>query len=226
MIRAISMGLSSLSDKGVMLILAKVMALTLLVCIVLGAGLWFALDQLIGLAGMDDEGLIAALATIALLVLGGLLLFRMVAVAITWVFADDIIDAVEARHYPLAAMRGKRPGMGKGLAMGLRSAARALGYNLLALPLYLLLLLTGIGAPLVFLAVNALLLGRDLEEMLVARHGRDTASLGKGPRLLLGLAGTGGMMIPLLQFIVPVVATAAAVHMAHAEGRKNKGLGI
>jgi CysZ protein len=226
MIRAISMGLASLSDKGVMLILAKVMALTLFVCLGLGAGLWFALDRLIGIAGMEDEGLIAALASIALFVLGGLLLFRMVAVAITWVFADDIITAVEARHYPVAAMRGNRPGMAKGLAMGLRSAARALGYNLLALPLYLLLLLTGIGAPLVFLGVNALLLGRDLEEMLVARHGRDAATLGKGRRLLLGLAGTGGMMVPLLQFIVPVVVTAAAVHMAHSEDRKNKGLAI
>ncbi len=231
MIRAISKGLSSLSDKGVMLILAKVMALTLLACIVLGAGIWFALDRVIGLAGMDDEGLIAAIATFALLVLGGLLLFRMVAVAITWVFADDIIDAVEARHYPLAAMRGSRPSMGKGLAMGLRSAARALGYNLLALPFYLLLLLTGIGAPLVFLAVNALLLGRDLEEMLIARHGRDAAELGKGRRFLLGLAGTGGMMVPILQFIVPVVATAAAVHMAHGKtnmgkAKTNKGLGI
>ena len=83
-----------------------------------------------------------------------------------------------------------------------------------------MLLVTGIGAPLVFLGVNALLLGRDLEDMLVARHGPQTATFGKQRRLLLGLVGAGGMMVPLLQFIVPVVATAAAVHMAHGNGRK------
>ncbi len=223
MIRAISMGLSSLSDKGVMLILAKVMAITLIACVILGIGLWYVLDMLIGWTGVQDDGLISALASIAIFVLGGLLLFRMVAVAITWIFADDIIDAVETRHYPVAAMMGKRPNMGKGLAMGLKSAARALGYNLLALPFYLLLLITGIGAPLVFLIVNAFLLGRDLEDMLIARHGHEMAALGKGPRLLLGLAGTGGMMVPIVQFIVPVVATAAAVHMAHGKTMLNKG---
>ena len=103
--------------------------------------------------------------------------------------------------------------------MGLRSAARALGYNLLALPFYLMLLITGFGAPLLFLGVNAILLGRDLEDMLTARHGHHLAGFTKGERLLLGLAGSAGMMVPLLQFVVPVVATSAAVHLAHGKQR-------
>ncbi len=219
MLRALSLAFASLSDKRVMLILAKVMAFTLLLCAALGVALWYALAWLFNRIGLNDDGTVSALASVAILLLSGLLLFRLVAVAITWIFADDIIDAVEARHYPFEAARGQRPGISKGLRMGLRSAARALGYNLLALPFYLLLLITGIGAPLIFLGVNALLLGRDLEEMLIARHGREQAALGKGPRLLLGLAGTAGMMVPLLQFIVPVVATATAVHMAHKKSR-------
>jgi CysZ protein len=219
MLRALSLAFASLSDKRIMLLLAKVMAYTLLLCAALGAAMWFALNWLFERIGLDDDGTVSALASIALLLLGGLLLFRMVAVAITWVFADDIIDAVEARHYPLQAANGRRPGMAKGLTMGLRSASRALVYNLLALPFYIVLLITGIGAPLIFLGVNALLLGRDLEEMLIARHGRETAALGKGQRLLLGLTGTAGMMIPFVQFIVPVVATATAVHMAHGKTR-------
>jgi CysZ protein len=226
MIHALSMGLSSLSDKKIMLILAKVMALTLLVCVGLGIGLWVGLDWLIRRMGLDDDGLISALASLAIMVFAGLLLFRMVAVAITWVFADDIIDAVEARHYPFEAARGTRPGIGKGLSMGLRSALRALLYNLLALPFYVILLVTGIGAPIVFLGVNALLLGRDLEDMLIARHGRERGELARGQRLLLGLAGAAGMMVPFLQFIVPVVATAAAVHMAHGVTGAKRGPGI
>jgi CysZ protein len=219
MFRAISLGFASLSDRRIMLILAKVVSLTLVAFIVLGIVFWYLIDWAFGLLGVADDGTLSAIAAAAALILGGLVLFRMVAVAITWVFADEIIDAVEARHYPFEAARGRRPSNAQSLQMGLRSAGRALGYNLLALPLYLLLLITGIGAPLVFLGVNALLLGRDLEDMLVARHGHHLSGFGKGERLLLGLAGSAGMMVPVLQFVIPVVATSTAVHMAHGKIR-------
>ena len=78
------------------------------------------------------------------------------------------------------------------------------------------MLFTGIGTAIAFLLVNALLLGRDLEDMLVARHGKDHGAMRKLPRLLLGLTGTVGMMVPFFNLIVPVLATAAAVHMAHS----------
>lgn len=219
MLRAISLGFASLSDKAILLILVRVMLLTLLAFAVLGVALWHAARSAFGYLGYADDGTLSALAALAILALAGLVLFRMVAAGIIWVFSDDIIDTIEAKHYPFEAARGKRPGNWQSARMGLRSAMRALGYNLLALPFYLLLLVTGIGAPLVFLGVNALLLGRDLEDMLVARHGHHLAAFGKGERLMLGLAGAAGMMVPLLQFIVPVVATAAAVHMAHGKYR-------
>jgi uncharacterized protein involved in cysteine biosynthesis len=219
MIRAISLGFASLSDKGILSILTRVMLLTLVAFVLLGIALWYVIDLAFGYFGLADNDTLSALAAIAVLAIAGLVLFRMVAIAITWVFSDDIIDIIEARHYPFEAARGKRPGNWQSARMGVRSAMRALGYNLLALPVYLILLATGIGAPLVFLGVNALLLGRDLEDMLVARHGHHLAAFGKGERLMLGLAGAGGMMVPLLQFIVPVVVTASAVHMAHGKYR-------
>ena len=40
---AISLGFASLSDKGIMRILARVMLLTLLAFVILGVGLWYAL---------------------------------------------------------------------------------------------------------------------------------------------------------------------------------------
>ena len=219
MLRAISLGFASLSDKGIMGILAQVMLLTLLAFIILGFGLWYLVDTAFHSLGYANDGGLSAIAAVAVLLISGLVLFRMIAIAITWVFSDDIIDIVEARYYPFEAARGKRPTNLQSLRMGLRSAMRALGYNLLALPVYVVLLVTGIGAPLVFLGVNALLLGRDLEDMLVARHGHRLAAFGKGERLMLGLTGAAGMMVPLLQFVVPVVATAAAVHMAHGKYR-------
>lgn len=223
MIQAIALAFHSLTDRRVQWLLARVVLLTLLAFLLLGFALWWMLGWGIGLIGLDRLGLTADNASIfgafvafATTLFSGLLLFRIVAVSITWIFADDIIDAVEDRHYPSHAATAKRPGLASGAWMALRSAMRAIGYNLLALPLYLLLLFTGIGTAIVFLLMNALLLGRDLEDMLVARHGPAHCRMRKLPRLLLGLAGTAAMLVPFVNLIVPVLATAAAVHMVHS----------
>ncbi len=223
MIQAIVMAFQSLADTRVQRLLVRVILLTLLAFLVLGFALWWVMSWGMGWIGLDRIGVGADNASVfgaflaaATTLLSTLLLFRIVAVAITWVFADDIIDAVEDRHYPQHAMTGKRPGLVNGAGMALRSVARVIGYNLLALPIYLLLLFTGIGTAIAFLLVNALLLGRDLEDMLVARHGKEHGTMRKLPRLLLGLTGTVGMMVPFFNLIVPVLATATAVHMAHS----------
>lgn len=223
MIQAIIMAFQSLADRRVQRLLIRVILLTLLAFLVLGFALWWVMGAGLTWIGLDRIGVTAdnasvfgAFLAVAVTVFSTLLLFRIVAVSITWVFADDIIDAVEDRHYPRHAMSGKRPGLASGAGMALRSVARVIGYNLLALPIYLLLLFTGIGTAIAFLLVNALLLGRDLEDMLVARHGKEHGAMRKLPRLLLGLAGTVGMMVPFFNLIVPVLATAAAVHMAHS----------
>jgi len=223
MIQAIIMAFQSLADRRVQRLLIRVILLTLLAFLILGLALWWVMDaglSWIGLGsigvGADNASVFGAFLAVAVTIFSTLLLFRIVAVAITWIFADDIIDAVEDRHYPKHAMTGKRPGLASGAAMALRSVARVIGYNLLALPVYLLLLFTGIGTAIAFLMVNALLLGRDLEDMLVARHGKEHGAMRKLPRLLLGLTGTVGMMVPFFNLIVPVLATAAAVHMAHS----------
>ena len=63
----------------------------------------------------------------------------------------------------------RHPSLALSLRMGLASALRALVFNLLALPLYLVLLVTGVGTVALFALVNALLLGRDLGEMVAVR---------------------------------------------------------
>lgn len=223
MIQAIMMAFQSLADSRVQRLLIRVILLTMLAFLVLGFALWWVMGWGMAWIGLDRFGVSADNASVfgaflsaATTIFSTLLLFRIVAVAITWVFADDIIDAVEDRHYPKHAMTGKRPGLVSGAAMALRSIVRVIGYNLLALPVYVLLLVTGVGTAIAFLLVNALLLGRDLEDMLVARHGKEHGTMRKLPRLLLGLTGTVGMMVPFFNLIVPVLATATAVHMAHS----------
>lgn len=213
MLNALTLSLNSLTDRRILMVLGKSILLTGVLLVVAGYGLWHAIDALLERMGLGDD-MVSAIATAGLMLLGGWILFRILAIAILWVFSDEIVDAVEDRHYPHHAERGIKPNLSKSLRLGGKSALRALGYNLLALPVYLMLLVTGIGAPLVFLGVNALLLGRDLEDMLVARHG-EMASLPKGERLLLGLGGTAAMMVPVVNLLIPVIATAAAVHLAH-----------
>ncbi len=223
MIQAIIMAFESLADRRVQWLLIRVILLTLLAFLILGFALWWVMDAGLDWIGLgrigvsaDNASVFGAFLAVVVTIFSTLLLFRIVAVAVTWIFADDIIDAVEDRHYPKHAMTGKRPGLASGAGMAVRSVARVVGYNLLAMPVYLLLLFTGVGTAIAFLLVNALLLGRDLEDMLVARHGKEQGAMRKLPRLLLGLTGTVGMMVPFFNLIVPVLATAAAVHMAHS----------
>ncbi len=219
MIQALMLSFQSLSDRRVAAVLVKIIFLTIVSIVILGIGLWFALQRVSGWLNVNDDGFWSGLLSGAMIILFSILLFRVVAVAMTWVFADDIIDAVEDRHYPRQAALGKRPSLGAGLQMAVRSIVRVLGYNLLALPLYLLLLFTGVGTAIAFLLINALLLGRDLEDMLIARHGAKGA-MNKLPRLMLGLIGTVGMLVPLVNFLVPILATATAVHLVHSGNSK------
>ena len=216
MIQALILSFQSLTERRVALLLVKVITLTLAAFVLIGIGLWFGLDALFDWLQLADDGTWSALLSAALSLLAAVLLFRVVAVAMTWIFADDIIDAVEDRYYPHHADTGKRPGLAMGVKMAIRSVVRVIAYNLLALPVYVVLLFTGIGTAIAFLLVNALLLGRDLEDMLIARHGHDHGSIRKLPRLLLGLLGTAGMLVPVLNLFVPVLATAMAVHMVHS----------
>ena len=201
------------------MLLIKVVLCTFASFLLLGVGMWFALDWLFAWLNIQNGAYLSALLSLAIIPISAFLLFRVVAIAITWIFADDIIDAVEDRYYPQKAAFGKRPGVGAGVHMAVRSIARVVGYNLLALPLYIVLLVTGIGTAIAFMLLNALLLGKDLEDMLIARHGASQGSIQKLPRLLLGFIGTVGMLIPFLNLLVPVLATAMAVHVVHSGNR-------
>jgi CysZ protein len=218
MYRALSLSFQSLSDPRVLRVLAKSVALTMVIFAILGVGLWTAIDRLMTHFGYGDD-IVSALAAAAVLILCGALLFRIIAIAVLWMFSDSIVDAVEDRYYPDHAVRGKKPTVPQSAAMAMRSVLRALSYNLLALPVYIVLLLTGVGTAIAFLGVNALLLGRDLEDMLIARHGTDHGTLGRASRLMIGLIGTSAMLIPFVNLLVPVVATAMAVHMVHGQGK-------
>jgi uncharacterized protein involved in cysteine biosynthesis len=136
------------------------------------------------------------------------------------VFMERIADIVEARHYPALAAEAQALPFRRDLANSLRGLARALGYNLLALPLAAVLAFTAIGPALVFLAVNAVLLGRELTDMAWLRHQKERAKgddranpVGAGERFVLGAGVAGLMLVPVAGLIGPVIGAAAGTHL-------------
>jgi uncharacterized protein involved in cysteine biosynthesis len=220
-IEAFFLSLGQLGDRRFLAVLAKSLAVTLALLATLGTGLWFgaaALARWIGL-GEATSGIAGFLAVVAGLALGWLI-FRALAIAVVGLFADEVVAAVEAKHYPQALARARPVPFARSLAMGAGSAARAIAWNVAAIPLYVVLFATGIGLPVGFFAINALLLGRDLGDMVAARH-RSAAELPafrgatRLPRLLLGSAGTALLLIPIVNVLAPVLGAAMATHLFH-----------
>ena len=101
----------------------------------------------------------------------------------------------------------------------MQSVGRTLGWNLVALPGYVLLLVTGVGTIGLFLAVNAYLLGRDLADMVEPRH-PGLPPIGRGNRWLMGLVSALLFLIPLVNLLAPIWSAAMAVHMLLGSRRK------
>jgi uncharacterized protein involved in cysteine biosynthesis len=210
-----------LGDRRIVAVFLKSFLLTLVMLGTVGVGVFYGIRHL--LLWMQASSELANVSAGLVLLLGALhlwVLFRAVAIASVDVFADEVVAAVEARHYPAAAGTVRPLRFGRSLAMGLGSAARAIGVNLLLSPLYLMLFLTGIGTPIAFFLVNALLLGRDLGDMVGARH-LDRAGLRAWrrrslfSRFALGVLSEALLIIPFVNLLAPVLSAAMATHLYH-----------
>ncbi|WP_423141404.1 EI24 domain-containing protein [Parablastomonas sp. CN1-191] len=220
MVRALSLALSDLALPGVRRVLAKSLAVTVLVFAVLGGAAWYGLSEgLTAWLGLDS-GLSAFVALIATL-LALYMLWTAIAFGVMQLYADEVVAAVEAAHYPAAAARAKPLGMGGEALIGLRSAAFALLVNAIALPIALVLLITGVGTIVVFWLANTLVLGRELMQMAWLRHRADMprAPLGAGQRFVLGGIAAAMLLVPFVNLLAPIVGAAMATHMIHRRGQ-------
>lgn len=225
-IQSFFLSIRQLGDKPIARVFLKSLAVTLLVFAAAFAGLWFATHWIAGhfFGTTATTGSMADLATLVMFLLAAWLLFRAIAIAVIGIFADEVVVAVERRHYPDAHSHGRDVSFVRSVAMGLGSAGRAILVNVLLSPLYLALLLTGVGTAVAFFLVNAWLLGRDLGDMVAARHmpGDKLPAWRRRTgirRFLLGAAGTGMFLVPILNLAAPVLGAAMATHLFH-RGRK------
>jgi uncharacterized protein involved in cysteine biosynthesis len=225
MLGALFLSIGQLGDRRIAAVFLKSFLLTLAALGALGAGVYYGVRQLLLWLHASSLGAeLSAGLVLLFLALHLWVLFRAVAIASVEIFADDVVKAVEARHYPAAAGTARELRFGRSLGMGLGSAARAITINLLLSPIYLLLSLTAVGTPIAFFLVNALLLGRDLGDMVGARY-LDKAGLrawrrhSMFRRFALGVLSEALLIVPFVNLLAPVLSAAMATHLYHRSKR-------
>jgi len=217
--RAFLLSIGQLGDRVVLAVLARSLAVTLGLLALPGVAYWYGVRRVFGGIGVDPHGWATAIAIVLSLVTGWLL-FRVVAIGVVGVFADAVVAAVERRHYPAALATARPVATARALRMATTSGLRTIVVNLAVLPVALLLILTGVALPLLFLLANGWLLGRDLGDMVAVRH-LPAAALPhwrrrtRIPRFVLGLGIAALFLVPVLGLLAPVIGAAMATHLYH-----------
>lgn len=197
--------------------LRRVVALSLALAIVSFAALWTVAALLLADLRIFEWRWLNWLVDL-LGALGGLLLtwllFPAVATLIMGFFLDRVAAAVEASDYP-----GRGPARRTPVSEIIVTTCRLMGLtillNLLALPIYLLM--PGINL-FVFLALNGYLFGREYFEVVALRRldpiaVRAVRHCFAGRVYLGGVAIAGLFLVPLVNLVAPVIATAFMVHV-------------
>jgi uncharacterized protein involved in cysteine biosynthesis len=216
-----------IGDPRFLRVLGLGLALTLALLVAIYAGfLWliglFMPDQLIlpVVGPVTWIGDLVTWGSVFLMLFFSIFLMIPVASAITSMFLDDVADAVEALHYPDLA-----PAPRVSLYEGIRETINALGLliflNVVALVFYVFL---PISTPLLFVALNGFLLGREYFRLVALRRlGREAArAMGRRYRGQIWIAGmlmTLPLSVPLVNLVIPVLGAATFTHMFHRLAR-------
>ncbi|MBI2241693.1 MAG: EI24 domain-containing protein [Magnetospirillum gryphiswaldense] len=146
-----------------------------------------------------------------------ILFFPALATAIMGPMLDGVAEAVERRHYPHLAPARVQP-VSEVVLGTLRFLGLTIVVNLAALPVYALLLITGLTVVLA-VTLNGYLLGREYFELAAARR-LDPMAMRALFRAQLGRVWSAGIVIallfsvPILNLAAPVIATAFMTHVA------------
>lgn len=223
MLRTLGLAVADLSDRRILAIMAQALGVTLLVFALFALLLFWLLAgsdpcTTFGLDSCPLDAGTGGIGAIFLTLLALWFLFPAVALVVVTTFSDRVARAVEERHYPDAAREAHPIGVIGGLGMGLKSGGRLLLFNLIALPFYLLLLITGIGPFILFVIVNGVAFGRDLAELAAARHGDRASRRGwlkstRGQQHLIGIVISTLFLVPIANMIAPILGAAAGVHL-------------
>jgi CysZ protein len=198
----------------------RVVASSLALAILTFAMLWLAVAATLYHTALFDWRLLNWLIDL----LGGLavlgltwLLFPAVVTLIMSFYLERVAVAVEAVDYPGHGPPRSQP-IGEILSITLRLTLLTLLLNILALPVYVLV--PGINLFL-FLALNGYLFGRGYFEVVALRRldmgsARRVRSRFAGRIFLGGVVIAGLFVLPLVNLVAPVIATAFMLHIFEA----------
>ena len=226
MIRALGLAVADFASRRVLAVMLEATAISLIIFgIFAGLLVWLlAGTDPCAFVGVSSCGLglgSSIFGAIIITLVAAWFLFPAVAIAVMTTFGERIAAAIEERHYPEAAKRARRLHLGSGLLIGLKSAGRLLLFNLIALPFYMLLLVTGVGPFILFVIVNGIAFGRDLAELASARHGDRTSRKAwlkgtRGQQHFIGIVVSVLFLVPFANLLAPVIGTAAGIHLFNA----------
>ncbi len=223
MIRALVLSIEQLGDPRIKRVIIKVVLLTLAIAaaLIVAASAALGALELVGIGFIDW----------AIAVLGGLaaafiawMLFPVIAAELVYVYLEDIADAVEARHYP-GLPKVKPASFWQYTVAGIRLGLVMAFFNLAILPISFIPFAQVI-YPVLYLTINGWLLGREFWEVVAPRRMDFKAShaLRRRHRFKVFVSGVVIallFLVPVLNLIAPIVATAFMVHVHHgALGRR------
>ena len=217
MLRAVDLAVRQLADPKLRSVLWPSLALSLLLQIAIAVLAWWALQSLAHFQWNWLNDLIRWLGGAAVAVLAVLLFPASFGIVVS-IFMERIADIVEARHYPRLGRPRGIP-IWTGIWTGVVFLLAVIALNLVMLPLYLVaLFVAGLGAVL-FYGINGWLTGRLYYEQVALRRlspaeVKAWRRANAGVLWLTGIAIVFLGTIPILNLIVPVLGTAAMVHVA------------
>lgn len=212
MLNALSKGVSQLGDKATRQILWLCIGLAIVVFI----GLWSGIGYVLANTALFQWGWLET----AVDVLGGLatgvltwFLFPGVVSAVVGLFQDQIADCVETLHYPTLP-KTQGPPFSDSLVSSLKFLGIFVVLNIAMLPFLLL----GPLFPIIFYGVNGYLLSREYFELVAHRRmsPEDARALRKANQwrlMSLGVVVAFLLTVPVINLVIPIVATAAMIHL-------------
>jgi CysZ protein len=218
-IRAFELAIRQLGDPKLRAVLWQSLALSLLLQAAIAAFAWWGLQRYAHFDIGWVNGLIRWLGAAAVVVLA-LMLFPASFGIVISIFMERIADIVEREHYPqLGPARGIP--IWTGIWTGLVFLVAVVVLNLVMLPFYIVaIFVAGLGAVL-FYGINGWLTARLYYEQVALRR-MDPGEVKAWRRAngwvlwLTGVVIVFLATIPILNLIVPVLGTAAMVHVAQS----------
>ena len=180
------------------------------------ASLWICLSY--GLSQIETGWLgpvINFLGSTAVIILTWLL-FPGVVIGIMRLLLDDVVEAVERKHYP-ALPPAKGEAIGSMILTSLSFLAQLLIFNAI---IFIFIFIPPL-FPFVFYAVNGYLLGREFFELIALRRldRSETRALWQKLRWRFFLPGAVVaflLTVPIVNLLMPIIAVATMVHLFEA----------